>query len=78
MQVVNTILLVLIAYGYNGGLPEETLITLVLTVSVFIVTLLHYDVNHFSWTRRGATLALQSPWRRCGQGRASTRQSATT
>ena len=76
--MVNTILLVLIAYGGFGGMPEETLITLVLTVSVFIFTLVHYDVNHFSWTRRGATSALRSPWRRCGAGRASTRQSATT
>ena len=36
--MISTIILVLIAYGYPDGLQEETLITLVMHVSIFIFT----------------------------------------
>ena len=39
VQLLSTVTLALIAYGYNGGMPEDTLVTLVLHVStIFIFT----------------------------------------
>ena len=78
VQIVNTILLVLLAYGSPMGMDEDTLITLVLEVTVFIFTLVHCDVNHFSWTRRGTTWRLLLQWRSPGRGRASMRPSVAT
>ena len=39
LQQLVTLVLALIAYGWGGGMPEDTLITLVVHVSIFIFTL---------------------------------------
>ena len=38
LQMITTLVLTLIAYGYDDGVPEDTLITLVMHVSIFIFT----------------------------------------
>ena len=57
VQLLSTVTLALIAYGYNGGMPEDTLVTLVLHVSIiFIFTVVitallssHINCLQFVW-----------------------------